>query len=90
MAGGAGGGETIAMADLRPHGSRSRGPAGLHSKIHLQPGSQGHRDPVLLPGADGGVRRHVPVAADAHPHDLADGESAAASARSSRRPTSAC
>ena len=62
----------------RTRGSRARGPDQLHSQIHLQPRPQSHRAAVLLSGADRGVRRHVPVAADAHPHDLADGRSAAA------------
>ena len=52
-------------------------PTRLHSQVHFQPGPQGHRASVLLSGADRGVCRDVSVAADAHPHDLADGESAA-------------
>src|SRR5260370_1334501 len=57
---------------------RARGPSGLHSKVGLQSGPQSHRPAVLLPGAGRGVCRHVPVAADAHSLDLANGNLATA------------
>ena len=41
----------------------------------------------LFPGADGGVRRHVSLAADAHPLDLAHGFVAVARRYQARRPT---
>src|SRR2546421_6731734 len=45
--------------------------SGVHPEVHFQPRPQGDWDPVFLPGADGGIRRNVPVTADAHSHDLA-------------------
>ena len=51
-------------------------PDRLHPQVHLQHRPQGDRAAVLLPGADLGVRRHVPVAADAHSPGVAGGEGA--------------
>src|SRR5215467_9644334 len=44
----------------------------VYPEIHFQPGPQGHRNSVLLPGAYSGVHWDAAVSADAVSHDLAD------------------